>query len=326
MAGATNTGRAGGSHAGKDDSAGERAGGMKKTGDCGRSRISRDRAESRPMKFLGRLVLWQKLLLVVVALLVPSALLAVFYLKNANQTVRMAHAELSGARYTRAVDNFLYDVIKHRAMANVVLNGDANGKSAVTDAAAAADKSAAALDAVDADLGKELGASGDWAAIKGDWSTLKSRALTLPPDDALAQHNELIRKILDFGNSIAMSSGMARDTDLVASTLVGLATGRRPEAVNRAGVVRVRATSGVLRGYLGEGDRVTIDMARQDVNGLLAQINRQLDSIDDSAPAVRTSVSPSFQRARDAFGTYSGFVEAKLLKAQEVTVKGPEMF
>ena len=55
------------------------------------------------MKFLGRLVLWHKLLLVVVALLVPSALLAVFYLKTANQTVRQAHAELSGrALHARA--------------------------------------------------------------------------------------------------------------------------------------------------------------------------------------------------------------------------------
>jgi methyl-accepting chemotaxis protein len=277
------------------------------------------------MKFLGRLVLWQKLLLVVVALLVPSALLAVFYLKNANQTVRMAHAELAGARYTRAVDTFLYDVIKHRAMANVVLNGEAGAKSAVLDAQAAADKSAAALDAVDAELGKELGASGDWAAIKNEWSSLKARTLTLPPDDSLAQHNDLVRKILDFGTSVAMTSGMARDSDLVASTLVGLATGRMPEAVNRAGVVRDRATAGVLRGYLSEGDRVTIDMARQDVTGLLGQIDRQLDSISDSAPAVRASVAPSFQRARDAFSSYSSFVEQKLLKAQEVTVKGPEM-
>jgi methyl-accepting chemotaxis protein len=278
------------------------------------------------MKFLGRLVLWQKLLLVVVALLVPSALLAVFYLKNANGTVAMARAELQGARYTRAVDGFLYEVIKARAMANVALNGDATGKGAAVEAQAAVDKSAAAVDAVDAELGKELGASADWQAVKAEWSSLKARALTLPPDDSLAQYNELIRKVLDFGQSVAMTSGMARDQDVVTSTLVGLATGRMPEAVNRAGVVRDRATSGVLRGYLSEGDRVTIDMARQEVMSLLAQIDRQLNSIDSSAHEVHASVQPSFQRARDAFSTYSSFVEQKLLKAQEVTVKGNEMF
>jgi methyl-accepting chemotaxis protein len=278
------------------------------------------------MKFLGRLVLWQKLLLVVVALLVPSGLLAVFYLKNANETVRMAHAELAGARYTRALDKFLYEVIRHRAMANVVLNGDAAAKSPVIESQAAADKATAAIDAVDAEIGKELGASADWLAIKADWSSLASRTLALPPDDSLAQHNDLIRKILDFGTTVAMTSGMARDQELVTSTLVGLATGRMPEAVNRAGVVRDRATSGVLRGYLSDGDRATIDMARQEVNALLGQIDRQLNSIDDSAPAVHAAVAPSFQRAREAFTGYSTFVEQKLLKAQEVTVKGQEMF
>src|SRR5262249_9332723 len=144
------------------------------------------------MKFLGRLVLWQKLLLVVVALLVPSFLLAVFYLKNANGTVRMAHSELQGARYTRAVDGFLYEVIKARAMANVVLNGDAGGKNAALESQASVDKAVAAVDALDAEIGKDLGASADWQVIKGEWSSLKSRALTLPPDDSLAQHNELV--------------------------------------------------------------------------------------------------------------------------------------
>src|SRR5262245_19061921 len=261
------------------------------------------------MKFLGRLVLWQKLLLVVVALLVPSGLLAIFYLKNANATVRQAHAELSGARYTRAVDDVLYQIIRHRALANVVLNGDASGKDEVLNAQGAVDKAAADLDAIDTAIGAELGTTADWSAIKSEWASLKSKTLTLPPDDSLAQHNELVRKLLDFSNGVAMQSGMARDPEQVTSTLVGLATGRMPEAVNRAGIVRDRATSGVLRGYLSEGDRVTIDMARQEVGALLAQIDRQLDSIDDGAPDVRAKVAPAFQRARDAFGGYSGYVD-----------------
>src|SRR5689334_23947496 len=125
MAGAANTGRAGGPTPARMKHR-RHAGGRKKTGDCGRSRISRDRAESRPMKLLGKLVLWQKLLLIVVALLVASALLSVFYMKNVNDTVRQANTELSGARYTRELDNFLFEVIRHRALVSVVLNGDAN--------------------------------------------------------------------------------------------------------------------------------------------------------------------------------------------------------
>ena len=278
------------------------------------------------MKFLGKLVLWQKLLLIVVALLVPSALLSIFYLKNANGTVRQASTELTGARYTRELDNFLFEVIRHRAMASVVLNGDANRKDAVATVAAAVDKAAADLDKVDSDVGKDLGTTADWQALKSDWSTLKSKALTLAPDDSAAQHNDLIRKLLDFSTSVTQASGLARDPEQISSTLVGLATGKMPEAVNRAGIVRDRATSGVLRGYLSEGDRTTIAMARQETQSLLGQIERQLASIDSASPDVRAKVTPGFQKAKEAFATYSSFVDQMLLKATEVKVTGDAMF
>jgi len=274
------------------------------------------------MKFLGRLVLWQKLLLIVVALLVPSALLSIFYLKNVNGTVRQASAELNGARYTRELDNFVFEVIRHRAMASVALNGDANRKDAVGTVAASADKAADALDKVDAEVGKELGTSADWQAIKSEWNALKGKTLTLSPDDSASQHNELINKMLDFGAVVTQASGLARDPDQISSTLVGLATGKMPEAVNRAGIVRDRATSGVLRGYLSEGDRTTISMARQETTSLLGQIDRQLDSIDDNSADVRAKVSPNFQKSKEAFATYSSFVDQMLLKATEVKVTG----
>jgi methyl-accepting chemotaxis protein len=278
------------------------------------------------MKFLGKLVLWQKLLLIVVALLVPSALLSIFYLKTANETVRMANAELTGARYSRELDQVMFEMIRHRAMASVVLNGDATRKDAVASVAAAVDKAAAELDAVEAEVGKELGTTADWQAIKSDWSSLKSRALALSPEDSFAQHNELLRKVLDFNAAVTQSSGLARDPDKITSTLVGLSTGRMPEAVNRAGIVRDQATSGVLRGYLSEGDRVTIDMARRETMSLLSQIERQLGTIDASAPQVRAEVTPKFQQAKEAFSTYSAFVDQMLLKAQEVKVTGQAMF
>jgi hypothetical protein len=252
------------------------------------------------MKFLGKLVLWQKLLLIVVALLVPCALMSIFYLKSANDTVRQANAELTGARYTQKLDAFVFEVIRHRAMTSVVLNGDATRKDAVAGIAAAVDKAAAELDAVEADVGRQLGTTADWQA-SSPTGPPQEPALTLSPDDSFSQHNDFIRKVLDFGTSVAQASGLARDPDPLTSTLVGLSTGSMPEAVNRAGTVRDRATSGVLRGYLSEGDRVTIDMARQETTALLGQIERQLATIDADAPEVRAKVTPSFQKARDAF-------------------------
>jgi len=276
------------------------------------------------MKFLGKLVLWQKLLLIVVALLVPSALLSIFYLKNVNDTVRQASSELTGARYVRQLDAFLFEVIRHRAIASAALNGDDSRKSAVSSTAAAVDKAATDLDAIDAEVGKQIGTTADWQAIKSDWASLKGRVLTLSPDDSAVQHNEFIRKVLDFSTAVTQATGLARDPDQITSTLVTLSTGRMPEAVNRAGIVRDRATSGVLRGYLSEGDKVTINAAREETTNLLGQIERQLGTLDSNE--VRAKVTPNFQKSKEAFATYSSFVDQMLLKATEVKVTGGAMF
>src|SRR5215213_2441113 len=192
------------------------------------------------MKFLGRLLLWQKLTLLIAALLAPSLLLAGFYLNRANQTVRNANLELTGANYTRALDVFRSEIIRHRAVANMFLNGESNRREALLDAESGAQKAAAeidALDARDAEVGERLELKSDWQAIKSEWNTLMSRAVSLPPDDSALQHDELIVKLLDFGGAVAMRSGMARDPDPVAGTLVSLSTGPMSAAVNRAGIV-----------------------------------------------------------------------------------------
>src|SRR6185369_3642417 len=58
----------------------------------------------------------------------------------------------------------------------------------------------------------------------------------------------------------------------------------------------------------------------------LAQIERQLASIDANSAEVRAKVSPSFQKAKEAFATYSSFVDQMLLKATDVKVTGDAMF
>ncbi len=63
-------------------------------------------------------------------------------------------------------------------------------------------------------------------------------------------------------------------------------------------------------------------MAREETSSLLGQIERQLATIDGSAAEVRAKVTPNFQKSKEAFATYSSFVDQMLLKATEVKVTG----
>jgi methyl-accepting chemotaxis protein len=277
-------------------------------------------AEFNGMKFIGRLLLWQKLLMLVVALLLPAALLAVFYLGNANQAVRQAAAEVQGVRYTRAVDDFLYQVVEHRAAANIFLNGDETRRGALADSQAAGDRAAAEVEAIDASAGTGLALGSDWRGIRSDWAKLATSVRGLSPEESFARHNLLISRILDFGSAVAMHSGMSQDPDRESSALVDLATRELPELINSAGIMRSRAVAGVLRGYLSEGDRVTISSARANVESLLTHVDRQLAAVATEGTPVGTIVAPAFRSAHDSFTEFGQLVEQKVTGAQAVTI------
>ena len=66
------------------------------------------------MQFLNHLKLWQKLLLLVVAMAVPTALLGTFYLSSANHQVSQARNELEGAHYAHSLGAVLAEMENHR--------------------------------------------------------------------------------------------------------------------------------------------------------------------------------------------------------------------
>ncbi len=115
-------------------------------------------------------------------------------------------------------------------------------------------------------------------------------------------------------------------TDAVVGALVELSTRRMPAALNQAGIVRDRATAGVLRGYLGEGDRTTIALSRNDVASMLSQIDRQLTWAAASVPQVRYAVVAELREGPRRVQHLLRFVDQMLLKAETVTVTGANVY
>ena len=207
--------------------------------------------------------------------------------------------------------SFLFAVIRHRAVANMFLNGEKARQDAVLDARASAQKAAADLDAVDAELGKQLESSGDWQAIKTEWNSLQSRVLALAPDDSTAQHDDLIFKLLDFARPWPCIPAWPVTRSLLSARCLTLDRNVCPQRSIEAGIMRDRATAGVLRGYLGEGDRTTIAMSRQEVASMLAQIDRQLNGPRRTSHRCALVYVPAFEKARETSQATPTFVEQK---------------
>src|ERR1700730_6057685 len=104
---------------------------------------------------LGRLLLWQKLALLVAATAIPAVLLGCFYFPQTGATARPARSELDGTRYIKALGNLAGELLTHRSREYTFLSGDKARRPDVVSQATEVDKQIAATDKIDAELGEK---------------------------------------------------------------------------------------------------------------------------------------------------------------------------
>ncbi len=81
-------------------------------------------AIDKHMAFLGRLLLWQKLALIVAAMAVPAVMLGCFYFQQAGAAVRQARGEIEGTRFLEALGAVQTEILTHRGREYTFLSGD----------------------------------------------------------------------------------------------------------------------------------------------------------------------------------------------------------
>jgi methyl-accepting chemotaxis protein len=275
------------------------------------------------MQFLNRLRLWQKLALLVAAMAVPTALLGVFYLSSANSQVAQARNELAGADYAHEVGIVLADVANHRSLLFAVLTGDTSRRYELTTSELSIDKEMADVDGNDAAIGSRLGLSDEWQAIKSDWQQLKAGELKLSADDAVAQQDALVARIVKLGNLAVARFGLNVDPSPQTAALIQIATRDVPNALIASGNVQWYATRASIKGYLGGDDQMALHLYHDEVLSNFASSARGLNG----APAdARAQIAPALETARGASDSTFGIIAARIINAQKMTITTTELF
>ena len=275
------------------------------------------------MQLLNRLKLWQKLALLVAAMAVPTALLGVFYLISANSQVTQARNELTGAEYAHQIGVVLADIANHRSLLFAVLTGDTSRRYELTTSELAIDKEMVDVDRNDAAVGARLGLSDDWQAIKSDWQQLKAAELKLSADDAVAQQDALVARIVKLGNQVVARSGLNVDPSPQTAALIQIATRDVPDALIASGNVQWYATRASIKGYLGGDDQMALHLYHDEVVSNFASSARDLNG---APAAARAKIAPALQTARGAFDSSYGIIASRIINAQKMTITTAELF
>ena len=275
------------------------------------------------MKFLGRLMLWQKLALLVAGMAVPTVLLAVFYLNQTNGIVRTANNELDGAQYLQTLGSVLAQLANHRSLSHALLNGDTSRRDDVFAAQADIDKQLTELDGLDHRYGERFRSTASWQAVKASWAELKSGLSKLTPDENMRRHDVLIDRMLDLVTTVSMNSGLSLDPDAVTSTLIVAATQRVSDALLALSELNQHAIGTAVKGYLGGDDRMAIQIFGTRVLKDLGMLSGELLWTSQDAKAA---VLPALEAVNREFGTFRSTIDGKILNAEKLEISASQVF
>lgn len=275
------------------------------------------------MKFLGRLKLWQKLAVLVVAMAIPTVLLQAFYLNQVNQVVHTGRDELDGARYLQALGAVVSSVADYRSRAHALLNGDTSRREDIFTGQADIDKLMSEVDRLDAELGERYGTTALWQTVRAGWSALKAGLLKLTPDESLKQHDDLLDRMGDIRTSVVMLSKLALDDEASTYTLISVATGEISDALRDLGELRRHAIGAAVKGYLGGDDRIAVEIYGGNFHERLRQIAQQLEYASMDAKA---DVMPAVGDVNRGLESFLGSINVKILSAEKIEVTAAEVF
>src|SRR5581483_5202708 len=274
-------------------------------------------------QLLNRLKLWQKLGWLVVALAIPATLVGFFYLRLANTEVSQARDELEGARYLQALGAVEGEILRQRIRAFVFLSGDATLKGEVTAKQEEVDRRIAALDAIDAEVGKQLGVSDSWQRVKSEWDTLKSKTLTQAIADNDAAQEALLAHVQLLMELVGVRSKTSLDPQFETHALIRLAADYMPKALMDSISMRRFVVKAAAKGYLGGDDRMGIQINKERLH---ARLDRAGAALEQMSSDTRAQLRPTLDAAVAASGEYDSLVQTKLLGAANLTATGKEFF
>src|SRR5690606_3788971 len=70
------------------------------------------------------------------------------------------------------------------------------------------------IDAVNAELGEELGVSERWATLREEWLTLKARSRGMTPDETSAAHQTIIKETMALITVVGNNSNLILDPNI----------------------------------------------------------------------------------------------------------------
>ena len=250
--------------------------------------------------FLSKLKLWQKLALIVSALLLPTALASAFYISTMSSAIDVSRLEIAGARYLLPLGALQRELLNHRGLAGVAVADDARHAQGLARSASEIRRLTAEITTVDRELNETFGTSPQWKLIADKLETLQSSDAGLP--ESRERHDLLLEQLAELNMKVWMDSTLSLDPDATAYYLIIAATDKIPAISTRVGNLRAIAFDSA--GLLQPANAPAIALDSKLIATDFRIVRTELRSVAASSNVVSQKILPALEQAASRYDSF----------------------
>ena len=173
--------------------------------------------------------------------------------------------ELNGLQYQEYVRPLLVLIAQHRGMTAGYFGGKEEFKPKIEAVAETVDEKIAELSKHNENWQSKFETNQLIEEIIADWNTQKTENFTQRKKENFDNHSALISKVLFLLDHVGVKSRLSLDPDADVSYLVNLATNKLPTLKEEIGKLRGVTAGLASRGYLEDGENLTVARYKLDV-------------------------------------------------------------
>ena len=260
------------------------------------------------MTLLSKLKLWQKLALIVSALLLPTALASAFYITTMSSAIDVSRLEIAGARYLLPLGALQRELLNHRGLVGVAAADDTRHREALARAESEIGRLSAEITTVDRELNETFGTSPQWQSIADKLGTLPSSGAGASAQESRERHDVLLGQLAELNMKVWMDSTLSLDPDAAAYYLIIAATDKVPAISARVGNLRAIAFDSARAGALPAADAAAIALDGKLIATDFRIVRTELQSVAASSHVVSQKILPVLEQASSRYDSFRSTV------------------
>jgi len=267
------------------------------------------------MNLLSRTRLWQKSLIIAIAVLVPGIIAEYRLIKLQNETIDVAELELKGSAYSQGIEEIIEPLSNANFAANMIAGGNLQGNDVLTKALSQLDTAVSELDKIDIEHGSALKTRDDWNGIKKQLAELR-KADHAVNTEMLATYDEVLAKLKQFNSGVINRSGLVLDPEATTYFLMDYATVSIPQLEINLGQFRNDVMLLMKQQHPTFSARNALSASAQSTGDELAHLQAAHQHINENDAGLAKTIEPSFNKTTAAIQQLLNIVNQKVLSVE----------